>query len=140
VTRETDTLARVGGDEFYLIVNDASRPSSPDAAGDLPSYLMEVLRSNVEVEPCAFDFHEAHIHLHPRMSIGHAIFPEQAGNIDSLCSIADARMYENKRSRQASGASTISSGVASASSVVAAAGTARDSAKISHRMAAPSSH
>jgi diguanylate cyclase (GGDEF)-like protein len=108
VTRETDTLARVGGDEFYLVVSDYKLHAAPQAGIDVNSFLIHLLRSSVEDEPCVFEFNGAHIHLHARLSIGYAVFPEQSQSIEGLCRIADMRMYEDKRARSASGA-TVSS-------------------------------
>jgi len=86
--RSHDTLARVGGDEFAVLV--------------------PVIRSRAEaqeivnrIEHC-FDGPfavQGHI-LHGSASVGLAIYPEDGATKDSLMSTSDADMYLRKHSRQ----------------------------------------
>jgi diguanylate cyclase (GGDEF)-like protein len=86
--RGADTVARCGGDEFLVIVNDLSRPESC-------SRIAQTLRTAIEA---------AEIPRLPGVkisgSIGFAVFPDEAAHAETLCQLADARMYEDKRMRQ----------------------------------------
>jgi diguanylate cyclase (GGDEF)-like protein len=83
--RGADTVARCGGDEFLVIVSDLARPESCER-------IAGILRSAIK---------SAEIPRLPgvRMSgsIGYAIFPDEATHPETLCQIADARMYDDKR-------------------------------------------
>ncbi len=82
--RVSDTLARCGGDEFSVIVNDLARREDCER-------IVEALRTAIEGvrlpegEPS-----------HLSAGIGYALFPEDAKGAVSLCEIADARMYGQK--------------------------------------------
>lgn len=84
-TRKTDMLARVGGDEFTLIV-----PEFADAAALVR--IANALREAM-AEPFALDAGTVWISL----SIGIATCPDQAQSIDDLIRRADHAMYEAKR-------------------------------------------
>lgn len=79
-----DTVARVGGDEFIILVprsmTDAERKNYRDG---LDAYLDD----EIEV---------AGVTLPVRASIGQASYPEDAEHVDELRRIADARMYLEK--------------------------------------------
>lgn len=84
--REQDTLARIGGDEFVLIVENSN---------DLKHYehfaekIAEILR-----EP--FIINEKNIYS--SCSIGISVFPQDGKTAEKLISNADAAMYFSKRS------------------------------------------
>ena len=83
--RSSDTLARCGGDEFNVIVNDLGRASDCER-------IAETLRSaiaSVELPP------DARIVL--MASIGYAICPDEVTDPTELCELADIRMYKDKR-------------------------------------------
>ncbi len=83
--RSSDTLARCGGDEFNVIVNDLARSSDCER-------IAETLRaavSSVELPS------EARIVL--TASIGYAICPDEVTDPTELCELADVRMYKDKR-------------------------------------------
>lgn len=84
--RETDTLARLAGDEFTAILEDIARPE--DAAA-----VAEQLQSAIAAAPIAFEGHE----IYARASIGIAFFPLDAQSPDELLRCADAAMYTAKR-------------------------------------------
>lgn len=82
--RRTDTLARTGGDEFSLILEETS---SREHAESVAESLADVLREPLEI---------AGKRIRIGASIGVAVFPEDARDTDSLCIAADMRMYEIK--------------------------------------------
>lgn len=83
--RRTDTVARTGGDEFSVILEEpASRSDALRVARTL-THLLEnpiVLQGNT---------------VRIGASVGIAVFPEDAGDAETLCIAADLRMYESKR-------------------------------------------
>ncbi|MCD0418503.1 EAL domain-containing protein [Rubrivivax sp. JA1024] len=86
--RDQDTLARVGGDEFVLVL------PSTDATG--ASYVAQKLLQIVQ-EPVQLDGHD----LTVTPSIGVAVFPTDAADYDTLFAFADAAMYRAKMSGRA---------------------------------------
>ena len=81
---ENATLARVGGDEFVVLVR-----SLPAGGADaLAEAMCRVLAPRFMIEG-----HEATV----TASIGIAIFPDDAENAADLVRVADAAMYEAKR-------------------------------------------
>jgi len=84
VIRKYDFLARIGGDEFVLIVNDFKKKE------DLATIAKKIL---FELEKNMF-FDS--ILLEISASIGIAVFPENGENVDKLLSNADNSMYHIK--------------------------------------------
>jgi diguanylate cyclase (GGDEF)-like protein/PAS domain S-box-containing protein len=82
--REGDTVARVGGDEFVLVINE--QPCL-EALGDL----VERVRTSVAA-PVAVGGRE----ILPGTSIGVAVFPDDGNNAEQLMRAADAAMYHAK--------------------------------------------
>ncbi len=82
--REGDTVARVGGDEFTVLL---PLVASEEAAADLARKLLERLS-----EPYIVGGDE----LHVTASIGVAIFPRHGDSPDSLLKSADGAMYRVK--------------------------------------------
>lgn len=87
--RETDTVARLGGDEFGLILPQLE---SAEALAMLSTQLM----TDIEDEPFAFAGRD----LALRASVGYAVFPDHATEIDELLVRADGSMYSAKRVRK----------------------------------------
>ncbi|MCU1320411.1 MAG: diguanylate cyclase [Acidobacteriaceae bacterium] len=86
VVRAADTLARCGGDEFTVIVNDVSNRQICDLiAGQL--------RSSLEGASTGLPFKLSG-------SVGYAMYPDDAVDSTLLQEIADRRMYENKHAVQ----------------------------------------
>ena len=81
VVRGADTVARVGGDEFVLILGQARSPEDAEKVG---SKIIEELRAPIRI---------AEIDVHVAVSIGVAFFPGDGTNIETLYAHADAAMY-----------------------------------------------
>jgi diguanylate cyclase (GGDEF)-like protein/PAS domain S-box-containing protein len=87
VVRSTDLLARQGGDEFLILLTDLERD---------PRLGAEAVAKQVEtalLEP----FHIADAEFEVGASIGISIYPDDAGDADTLLRHADAAMYEVKQ-------------------------------------------
>ena len=83
--RRSDTVARTGGDEFSVILEGPTNPTEALHVGHL---LQEMLREPIQLENRT---------VHIGASLGMAIFPDDAPDMESLCIAADLRMYDNKR-------------------------------------------
>ena len=82
--RQADTVARQGGDEFCIVlpgVNDASEVTA------VAEKVMALSRRSILV-----DGHDLPLH----MSVGIALFPDDAADFDSLMQAADTAMYRAK--------------------------------------------
>lgn len=88
--RDTDTLARIGGDEFAAVL-------SPLAADCSLEPVIERLREAL-CQPCHF----RGLTLPLRVSIGGAVYPGDGREIDVLLDVADRRMYGQKHLRRRS--------------------------------------
>jgi len=84
-SRSSDTLARLGGDEFAVILSRVS---------DRADLVAEARRASHELEP-AFAFAGKVLKL--SASIGGALYPDDADEINALLDKADQAMYEQKR-------------------------------------------
>ena len=83
--REHDTVARVGGDEFIVILTGLADPA---AATRVAEKIIETV-----TEPVAWHMHS----LSVGASIGIALYPDQAQDGESLRRLADAAMYQVKK-------------------------------------------
>lgn len=86
--RRSDTVARTGGDEFSIILEE---PSSRGDAELVAESLVRILR-----EPIMLVGRPVKVGA----SIGIAVFPSDADDPDSLCIEADMRMYQVKQDRK----------------------------------------
>nr|WP_305906404.1 sensor domain-containing diguanylate cyclase [Methylomarinum sp. Ch1-1]MDP4519085.1 sensor domain-containing diguanylate cyclase [Methylomarinum sp. Ch1-1] len=82
--RQNDTLARIGGDEFTIILQDFDNHSDVRQAAD------RILRC-IE-EPVCFENHEVYLSA----SIGASFYPEDGDNATDLMKHADTAMYSAK--------------------------------------------
>jgi diguanylate cyclase (GGDEF)-like protein/PAS domain S-box-containing protein len=82
--RDDDTVARVGGDEFVLVINN--EPSTAHLAE-----LVERIRHNVSA-PVVVDDKD----ILPGVSIGVSLFPRDGDSADRVMRAADAAMYHAK--------------------------------------------
>lgn len=86
--RETDTVARMGGDEFTVLLTDIQ---SEDAVSSKVEQILKAM-----AEPLGAEFGEIRM---PSCSIGVACYPADGEDADSLLSHADGEMYRIKRHR-----------------------------------------
>jgi diguanylate cyclase (GGDEF)-like protein len=84
VIRKSDTAARIGGDEFVLVLPNIH---SPNDAAKLAQRILDVFR-----EPFIIDGHQLNIST----SIGIAVYPETGKEIDILLKNSDKAMYQAK--------------------------------------------
>lgn len=84
--RRSDTVARVGGDEFVVLSTEIDKPDA------IPSLVQRILRQ--VVTPQQIEDREISV----TCSIGVALYPEHGDDADALLKHADAAMYEAKRS------------------------------------------
>jgi len=84
--RETDTVARVGGDEFLII---ATEINSPENAAQIARKVIQLVS-----QPVIFKEQQAVVGT----SIGIALFPDHGENMDQLIKLADEAMYKVKNS------------------------------------------
>lgn len=83
--RRSDTVARTGGDEFSIILEE---PTNRAEAEQVSHDLLQILSCPMDLEG-----HRVRIEA----SIGIALFPDDAQSLEPLCISADLRMYEQKR-------------------------------------------
>jgi len=86
VLRESDTVARIGGDEFAIIL---PRPEKIEGAVRIAGKIIEAIRA-------PFTLNETTLNI--AVSIGIVLYPEHGEDIDILTQRADSAMYEAKRS------------------------------------------
>jgi diguanylate cyclase (GGDEF)-like protein/PAS domain S-box-containing protein len=82
--RTADTISRMGGDEFVVLLDDARSPEDIDI-------VIKKIRESVR-QPIHIQDHVLYIHT----SIGIATFPEHGTNAEQLLQYADAAMYADK--------------------------------------------
>jgi diguanylate cyclase (GGDEF)-like protein/PAS domain S-box-containing protein len=87
LVRKTDTVARMGGDEFLLLLPDMDQV---EGAITIAQKVQDILQA-----PFIVDGHEISIGA----SIGIAIYPDEGTDADSLVNHADKAMYEAKQRR-----------------------------------------
>jgi diguanylate cyclase (GGDEF)-like protein len=93
--RRSDTVARTGGDEFSIIIEE---PAGGEEA-------WRVARSLVELLDQSFRLGGHSIRI--GASVGVAIYPHDASAAEALHIVADQRMYSDKRAHQASAAACV---------------------------------
>lgn len=82
--RRSDTVARTGGDEFSVVLEE---PTSREEARHVGESLLQLLK-----EPMQLGDHAVRIGA----SVGIAVFPEDARDMELLCIAADLKMYDVK--------------------------------------------
>ena len=82
--RDEDTLCRLGGDEFIVVLPN----TDADGAAHVASKLLEVSASPYHLEE-----HE----LHCTLSLGIALYPVDGDNLEALSICADTAMYRAKQ-------------------------------------------
>jgi diguanylate cyclase (GGDEF)-like protein/PAS domain S-box-containing protein len=82
--RETDTVARIGGDEFLIIATEINHP---DNAAQIAEKVIHTVS-----QPIAINGEHAMVGT----SIGIALFPDHGDDIDKIIKLADEAMYKVK--------------------------------------------
>ncbi len=90
VRRENDTIARIGGDEFLILLTDISQRSHIES-------VIELLFSKFK-EPLSIGSPPVKVKV--KFSVGIALFPEHGDNPDLLIHNADLAMYKVKKKRK----------------------------------------
>lgn len=85
--RQNDTVARWGGDEFIVLLENATP--------DLPAAIARRLRSSIQ-EPIDYQG----LQLRVGASIGMALYPDDGTDLDQLLHAADGHMYNDKTDRK----------------------------------------
>lgn len=83
--RDCDTLSRVGGDEFIVVLSDLP---DLDQARNVADRLVETLRTPLLIEGAI---------IPGSVSVGMAVFPLSGKSSDEITNLADRAMYEAKR-------------------------------------------
>ena len=95
-TRETDLVARQGGDEFLLLLSDLERGTSAPAGSDAAVLVAESVAERVQQamrDPFTLDG----VEFYASGSIGISLFPQDALDSESLLRNADSAMYRSKK-------------------------------------------
>ena len=82
--RETDIVARYGGDEFIVLLPETASAGAETMA----------LRMRERVEAALLDAHDARVGS--TVSIGIACYPEHAAELNSVIDLADRALYKSK--------------------------------------------
>jgi len=90
--RRSDTVARTGGDEFSIILEE---PTSREDAIHVGESLKLILNDPMQIGDQK---------VHVGASVGIAVFPDDAVDMEALCIAADLRMYDAKNDAGSSAA------------------------------------
>jgi diguanylate cyclase (GGDEF)-like protein len=88
--RETDTIARIGGDEFAILATNLRSESS---AMEIAEKVLRAVSGITELEDMRLDV---------SISVGISVFPNDDSSADVLVSHADLAMYKSKASKKGS--------------------------------------
>jgi diguanylate cyclase (GGDEF)-like protein/PAS domain S-box-containing protein len=95
-TRETDMVARQGGDEFLLLISDLERGTSALSGTDAAVLVAEMVANRVR-EALAEPFDLNGIEFYASASMGISLYPQDAGDATDLLKNADTAMYQSKK-------------------------------------------
>lgn len=84
-TRATDTVARIGGDEFLVVLMGID---NENVVAEQCEKLAEVIAA-----PIRYESEDINVSA----SLGYALFPANGKTLDALIHSADSKMYKNKR-------------------------------------------
>ena len=82
--RASDTVARIGGDEFTILLSEISQPGDAVTVG---GNLLKLFSEPFRIDGAS---------VHCTASIGIAIYPDDGEEIEALLKNADAAMYRAK--------------------------------------------
>jgi len=95
-TRETDMVARQGGDEFLLLLADLERGMGPVSGTEAGVLVAESVSTRVH-EALQEPFDLGGVEFFASASIGVSLFPQDAEDATSLLKNADTAMYQSKK-------------------------------------------
>jgi diguanylate cyclase (GGDEF)-like protein/PAS domain S-box-containing protein len=96
-TRETDMVARQGGDEFLLLLADLERGMGPVSGSEAGVLVAESVATRVH-EALQEPFDLEGVEFFASASIGVSLFPQDAADATTLLRNADHAMYQSKKS------------------------------------------
>jgi len=85
--RETDVVARIGGDEFVVVLTDLDPAEGPADAAAVAARIRSLLHEPIEIDT---------VELRADVCIGVAIYPADSRDGKGLLAAADAAMYASK--------------------------------------------
>lgn len=91
ILREADQIARIGGDEFVILVDDIHNENSVTTVSEK---IIHQLEGKMTIKDAAFP----PIQVEVSASIGIALFPDHGRNLEQLIKVADKAMYHVKKS------------------------------------------
>jgi len=95
-TRETDLVARQGGDEFLLLLADLERGIGPGLGTEAGLLVAESVATRVH-EALQEPFDLGGVEFFTSASLGVSLFPQDATDATSLLKNADTAMYQSKK-------------------------------------------
>ncbi len=84
LVRKTDTVSRLGGDEFTLLITDFQQS---ELIGSLAEQVLNEIQKPVNIQGS---------HIRISASVGIALYPEDGQSLDELTKHADVAMYQAK--------------------------------------------
>ncbi|UTW02309.1 sensor domain-containing diguanylate cyclase [Amphritea atlantica] len=91
ILREADQVARIGGDEFIILVDDIHNENSVTTVSEK---IIHQLEDRITVKDPA----GPNVQVEVSASIGIALFPDHGSNLEQLIKVADKAMYRVKNS------------------------------------------
>lgn len=85
--RSTDTIARIGGDEFVILLNGIREPKD----------CMQAARKMIHAVSQPLHLRATDVRVQVGASIGLSLYPSHAGELDTLLRYADHALYRAKR-------------------------------------------
>jgi diguanylate cyclase (GGDEF)-like protein/PAS domain S-box-containing protein len=95
-TRETDLVARQGGDEFLLLLADLDRGLGPEVGTEAGLLVAESVATRVH-EALQEPFDLGGVEFFSSASLGVSLFPQDATDATALLKNADTAMYQSKK-------------------------------------------
>lgn len=87
ITSKSETVSRVGGNEFAILLSETTLEKSKKFADKI----LQQLKKQLKLEE---------IEVHPRFNVGIALYPQHGFNANILVQRADIAMYAAKKTRQ----------------------------------------
>ena len=95
-TRDTDLIARPGGDEFIMLLADIDRAPAVPGGGEGELVVAESVTNRIQ-ESLQVPFELAGNEVYASASIGLSLFPQDADDAPTLAQNAEAAMFRSKK-------------------------------------------